>query len=528
MTDAFDTKVLIIGAGPTGLTLAVDLARRGVAHGIVERDPAANRATRAKAIQPRSLEVLDDLGAVEHVLRHGVAGLPMRFHEPSGEIVDKPPISVRASDSFHTPYPDVLWIGQFDVEYALRQRLGELGGQVEFGADVIGIQQDDDGVNVTLRTSDGEQTVRARFVVAADGGKSNTRKLIGLPLIGKTYEQQRWYLGDVTVPGLDRDHMHIWPSERGMLGLTPLGSDLWQFQSPILPDEHSATPSLEFYQQLFDERAGKGAVVLESASWLSVYQVNARMVENYRSGRVLLAGDAAHVHSPAGGQGMNTGIQDAYNLGWKITSVLDGALPTLLDTYGAERVPVARTVLEMSTEKMSRTMAQAGSGTEDGLGSALAGIGDGSLNSGLGIHYRTSPMVYRTGEQPTSGPEAGDRAPNVSGLRRADSDEDFGGDLFDLMRGPHWSLIAYEHTDPVIFDNAKPTHMHVHRIGSGPDSAIVDAKGEFQRVYQPYPGELILIRTDGYVIARVHADDEMRIINHLAPFRSIGNQVRPY
>jgi 2-polyprenyl-6-methoxyphenol hydroxylase-like FAD-dependent oxidoreductase len=513
------TDVLIIGAGPTGLTLACDLARRGVGHRVVERDPAPNRATRAKTVQPRSLEVLDDLGAVDHVLRHGVAALPMRFHEPSGAIVDKPSISVRADEEFRTPYPDPLWIGQFDVEHALRQRLDELGGQVEFGAEVVGVEQDDDGVTVTLRTSDGDERVRARFVVGADGGKSGTRKFAGLPLVGRTYGEQRWYLGDVTVPGLDRDHMHIWPSEHGMLGLTPLGDELWQFQSPILPDEHAETPSVEFYQRLFDDRAGKGAVELASASWLSVYQVNVRMVENYRNGRVLLAGDAAHVHSPAGGQGMNTGIQDAYNLGWKITSVLDGARPALLDTYGAERVPVASTVLEMSTAKMSRAMAEAGSGTEDGLGSALANVGDGALNSGLGIHYRTtSPIVFPGAA--TAGPAAGDRAPNVSGLRG----KDFSGDLFDLLRGPHWSLIAYEHTDPVIFDNAKPTHMHVHRIGS----AIADTKGEFERVYQPYPGELILIRTDGYIIARVPAGQEMAVIEHLAPFRSIGTQVRPY
>ncbi|RKT53594.1 FAD-dependent monooxygenase [Saccharothrix australiensis] len=522
MTDAFDTSVLIIGAGPTGLTLACDLARRGVAHRIVERDPAPSRATRAKAIQPRSLEVLDDLGAVEHVLRRGVAGLPVRFHEPSGAVVDKPPISVRADEQFHTPYPDVLWLGQFDVEQALRQRLGELGGHVEFAAEVVGIEQDDDGVTATLSTPDGERGVRARFVVGADGGKSTTRKPAGLPLVGRTYEEQRWYLGDVTAPGLDRGHIHIWPSEHGMLGLTPLGDDLWQFQSPIPPGEHAGTPSLEFYQQLFDARAGKGAVALESASWLSVYQVNVRMVENYRNGRVLLAGDAAHVHPPAGGQGMNTGIQDAYNLGWKLASVLDGARIHLLDTYGAERIPVARTVLETSAEKMTRTLAQAGRGAEDGLGSALAGIGDGALNSGLGIHYRTSPLVHPGG--PASGPVPGDRAPNVGGLRG----EGFSGDLFDLMRGPHWSLIAYEDTDPVIFDNAKPTHMHVHRIGSTSDSAIVDGEGEFQRVYHPHPGELILIRTDGYLIARVPADREKDVIEHLAPFRSTGTRVRPY
>lgn len=525
MTDVPKTSVLIIGAGPTGLTLACDLARRGVVVRIIERDPVPNTASRAKTIKPRSLEVLDDLGAIDHVLRRGVAWLPVRFHEPSGAVVDRPPISDRADASFHTPYADSLWIGQFDVEYALRQRLEELGGRVEFGTEAIGLEQDDDGVTVAVRTASGDQTIRARYVVGADGGKSSTRKFIGLPLVGKTYERQRWYLGDVTVPDLDRSHMHIWPSEQGMLGLTPLpGSDLWQFQSPILQDGDPGTPSLEFYQRLFDERAGDGAVVLGSANWLSVYQVSARMVEDYRRGRVLLAGDAAHVHSAAGGQGMNTGIQDAYNLGWKLTSVTDGALHSLLDTYTAERLPVARTVLELSTEKMTRTMEQAHRGSEDGLGEALADISDDSLTTGLGIHYRTGPITYRGGERHASGPVAGDRAPNVGGLEGAE----FSGDLFDLMRGMHWSLIAFEHTEPVIFDNAKPTHMHVHRIGSAPGSVIVDAKGDFRRIYEPRLGELILIRADGYIAARMTADQEMDLINHLAPFRSIGNQVRPY
>ncbi|WP_063736268.1 FAD-dependent monooxygenase [Streptomyces sp. RTd22] len=521
MTDVSDTKVLIVGAGPTGLTLACDLARRGVAHRIVERSPAPNRATRAKTIQPRSLEVLDDLGAVDSVLRNGIAGLPLRFHEPSGAVVDKPSISVRAPGSFHTPYSDALWIGQSEVELALRQRLERLGGRVEFGVEMVGVDQDDDAVNVTLRTPDGEQTARAQYAVGADGGKSGMRKHIGLPLAGETYEQQRWYLGDVTGPDLDRGHIHIWPSERGMLGLTPLGGDVWQFQSPILPGEDPGTPSLEFYQRLFDERAGKDTVVLRSATWLSVYRVNARMVEDYRQGRVLLAGDAAHVHSAAGGQGMNTGIQDAYNLGWKLAAVLDGAVPALLDTYAAERVPVARTVLEMSTDKMSRVMGQAGDGSGDGLGPALAAVGDASMNSGLGIHYRTSPISYRHGRS-ASGVVAGDRAPNAAGLEGAE----FSGDLFDLMRGAHWSLVAYEHTGPVGLDHAEPAHLRVHRIGSAPGNGLVDTEGEFQRVYQPLPGELILIRPDGYIAARTSADRESDLISHVSSFRPTGAQVR--
>ncbi|MPY53410.1 FAD-binding monooxygenase [Streptomyces sp. K1PN6] len=552
MTDEPNTDVLIIGAGPTGLTLACDLARRGVAHRIVERDPLPNRASKAKTIQSRSLEVLDDLGAVDHVLRLGVPGLPLRFHEPAGAIVDRPSISVRARESFSTPYPDALWIGQFDVERALRERLEDLGGQVEFAAEAVGLDQDDTGVTVTLRTPNGRETARARYVVGADGGRSGTRGLVGLPLNGETYEQQRWYLGDVTGPDLDRDHIHIWPSAQGMLGLTPLpGGELWQFQSPILPGTEPGVPSREFYQQLFDERAGAGTVVLDSATWLSVYRVNVRMVEDYRKGRVLLAGDAAHVHSPAGGQGMNTGIQDAYNLGWKLAGVLvEGAETSLLDTYAAERVPVARRVLAASTEKMRRAVEEAGRGSEDGLGTALAGIADGAMTTGLGIRYRTSPLTHHGEPEPGSesgpepGPESGpgpmprplpgDRAPNVGGLKGTAFTADFPNlpnlpdlsDLFDLLRGPHWSLLAYEHPEPLILDRATPTpRLRVHRIGRAPDSGVVDAEGEFLRTYRPHPGELILIRPDGHIAARVPAGRETEVIGHLAPFRLLGNHI---
>ncbi|MEV1079568.1 FAD-dependent monooxygenase [Streptomyces sp. NPDC050211] len=506
MTDVPHTDVLIIGAGPTGLTLACDLARRGIAHRIVERDPVPNRASKAKTIQSRSLEVLDDLGAVEHVLRRGVAGLPVRFHEPSGRVVDRPAISVRAKESFSTPYPDALWIGQFDVEHALRERHQELGGQVLFGTEAIGLEQDDIGVTVTLRAPDGIRTVRARYVVAADGGRSGTRGLLGLPLIGETYERQRWYLGDVTGPDLDREHMHIWPSEHGMLGLTPLpGSELWQFQSPILPHTNPGIPSLDFYQRLFDERAGAGTVVLKTATWLSVYRVNVRMVRDYRKGRVLLAGDAAHVHSPAGGQGMNTGIQDAYNLGWKLADVIEGAEPDLLDTYAAERIPVARRVLASSTDKMRRFTEQAGRGSENGLGAALSSIADGETTTGLGIHYRTGPLAG-------PGPQPGDRAPNVSGLKGTRAT----AGLFDLLRGPHWTLLVYDRPEPLVIDGTDPARLRVRLI-----SRSDDTEGEFRSVYQPHRGELILIRPDGHIAARIPAGREAEAADHLGRFREL-------
>jgi 2-polyprenyl-6-methoxyphenol hydroxylase-like FAD-dependent oxidoreductase len=513
------TDILIIGSGPTGLTLAVDLARRGVAFRLIEQSPAANRASKAKTIQPRALEVLDDLGVASFVTARGTVDLPTRFHEPS-VIVDKPTMSVRASDLFSTPYPDPVWVGQFDVEAALRTELERLGGAVEYGATALGAEQDPERVTVTIETSRGTQSVRARYVVAADGGKSAIRKAVGLPLAGTTDEDQRWYVGDVTTTSIDRDHMHIWTSEHGMVGLTPLpSSDLWQLQSPIRPDEEPGEPSLELYRAILDQRAGAGAVTLTGASWLSVYRVNVRMVEHYRQGRVFLAGDAAHVHSPAGGQGMNTGIQDAYNLGWKLTAVLDGADDTLLDTYEAERIPVARAVLEDSTQKMRRTTATVTGSSDSGLSAALGSIAD-DITTGLPVGYPHSPLTLRTAQHPDATVLPGDRAQDAAGLHGTA----FDGTLFDLTRGPQWTLLAIDHPQPLQLDHAKPSHLHVHRIGTSADSDIIDGAGAFQHQYQAATGELLLIRPDGYLAARVPAADESKILTHLATFRPSAPQ----
>jgi 2-polyprenyl-6-methoxyphenol hydroxylase-like FAD-dependent oxidoreductase len=511
-----DTDVLIIGAGPTGLTLACDLARRGVRHRIIERAPRANRASKAKTIQPRALEVLDDLGAAPFVLQRGVVDLPVRFHDAAGAVTDRPTMSVRAAESFHSPFPDPVWVGQFDVEEALRRRLADFGGAVQYGLAAVNLEQDRDGAKVTLASGQGEQRVRARYVVAADGGKSGVRKLVGLSLTGETYEDQRWYLGDVTATGLDRDLMHIWTSERGMIGLTPLpSSDLWQLQSPIRPEDEASEPSLVLYQSMLDERAGSGVVTLTSATWLSVYRVNVRMVEHYRQGRVFLAGDAAHVHSPAGGQGMNTGIQDAYNLGWKLATAIDGADDSLLDTYESERLPVARAVLDDSTHKMQRTTATATGSSRHGLSAALASIAD-DVTTGLPVGYSDSPLTLHDPLDSATLVRPGSRVPDANGLQHAK----FTSSLFDLLRGPHWTLIAFEHSGPLALDQAKTSHLHVHRIGSTPGSDVADTLGEFALHYRAESGDLFLIRPDGYLAARVQAGREAVLIAYLATYRA--------
>ncbi|WP_098742129.1 FAD-dependent monooxygenase [Paenibacillus sp. EZ-K15] len=506
--------VLIVGAGPTGLTLACDLARRNIGHRIIERSTFYSVASRAKGIQPRSLELADDLGAVPYIIDTGIVNLPVRYYTANGGSVDKPCITVPASAELETPFRDPVWIAQFDVEKALRDRYAELGGQVELGVEAVGLVQDSDGVTVTISTPQGTRQIRARYVVGADGGKSNIRKFIHLSLVGQTYDNERWYLGDVRLEGLERDRIHIWTSPEGMIGVTPLPkTDIWQLQATIPADiKEPEQPSLEAYQAMFDRRAGAGRVRLTDASWLSIYRVNVRVVDHYRNGRVFLAGDAAHVHSPAGGQGMNTGMQDAYNLGWKLAAVLqEAADAALLDTYDEERRPIAQAVLQDSSKKIravTETVTESGS-----LSQSMSSISD-DLTSGLLISYRSSSLTRPTARTYVSPPLPGDRAPNATGLQGTG----FAESVFDLLRGPHWTLLVFAKcTDPSL-KNFANDELHVHCIlpshvegGEG----IIDTAGNAYRIYDVASEELVLIRPDGYIALRTSIEDTSSISHYM-------------
>lgn len=503
------TPVLIVGAGPTGLTLATSLARSGVRCRIIDRSTGPNTASRAKGIQPRSLEILDDLGAVAPVVDAGRTDMPMRFHDPSGAVVDRPSMTVRASDVFASPYPDPVWIGQFSIEAALRDRLAVLGGApVEYGVEAIGIEQDQTGVTVRVTTPTGPTAIDAAYVVTADGGHSPLRKLLGVGMPGVTVDDEPWYLGDVVAPDLDRAFMHIWTSTEGMVGLTPLPrSELWQLQSPLPHGADPEQPSLQLYQRLLDERAGAGTVRLTAASWLAAPRgYNVRMAERYRVGRVFLAGDAAHVHSPAGGQGMNTGIQDAYNLAWKLAAVLGGATEELLDTYATERMAVARAVLDDSTNKMRRTAGTVTGTSGDGLADALGSIAD-DLTTGLPIGYPRSPLTLQVPRPDTALVLAGDRARDVTGLKRGDERLT----LFDLLRGPHWTALTFGPAAAFAGDDDRP--VREYRVGVD----LQDTDGRLAERYGIAPGAntTILIRPDGYLAARAGTDHTGELRAHL-------------
>ena len=339
------TEVLIAGAGPTGLTLACELARRSVPFRLVDAALAPFNGSRGKGLQPRTLEVFDDIGIVHDVLTSGA--LYPRFRVHAGPLsIPVWRMSKQRTSTSDTPYPNLWMIPQWRTEEILRARLGTFGGAVEYGVALTSFNQDEDLVQAILTRTDGAvEQVHARFLVGCDGGHSAVRKSLGLRFEGEALEGQRLIAADVELEGLDRDHWHLWPLAKGcVLTLCPLpGTAYFQLAAPLSTRAPAPEISEDGLRSLIAAATG-GRVHVKSVAWMSLYRPQVRMVDRYRVGRVFVAGDAAHVHPPAGGQGLNTGVQDAYNLGWKLAHVSTGAPDGLLDTYEAERLPVAAAV----------------------------------------------------------------------------------------------------------------------------------------------------------------------------------------
>lgn len=451
--------VVIAGAGPTGLTLAIELARRGVPTRVLDKAATLFPGSRGKGLQPRTLEVFDDLGVIGAVLAAGESFPPMRLYRGAEVVWEKPVYEQLGLPELEptpaVPYPHTWLIPQWRTDQILAARFAELGGTIEFGTEVTGFTQDDDGV--TVDTNRGR--IRADYLVGADGGRSTVRKVSGVEFIGGALTAERIIVGDVRVSGLDGRCCHLLTrdsdqSRRFSLWNLP-GSDHYQLVVTMAPGEDPPALTLEGMQSELAQRSGRRDVILSDLRWISLYRVNLLLAQQFRIGRVFLAGDAAHVHSPAGGQGVNTGVQDAYNLGWKLAAVLGGAPAELLDSYEAERLPVAAEVLQLSG-----ALHRQGFG---GTGPAPAAIHQ------LDISYRGGPLA--AGDACLDGLQPGDRAPD--GLLPD------GRRLFDVFRGPHWTVLQFD-TEPDDFGVPQV------RLAPGAD-------------YDVSVGSYVLVRPDGYI-----------------------------
>jgi len=340
------TDVVIVGAGPTGLTLAGILARERVPFVLVDRLAEGSNTSRAAVVHARTLEVLEEIEVTDR-LRAGGLVVPRFTLRDRDRVL----LTIRF-DGLSTRYPYTLMIPQNATEAILLARLREMGGDVLRPHEVTDVRQDADGVTATVTADGGSRTLRGRYLVGADGMHSVVRERAGVGFTGGTYEQS-FALADVRmswrIPG---DEVMLFLSPDGLVVVAPLPGGRHRIVATM--DDAPEHPDIADVQRLLDTRGPvAGAARVEEIAWSSRFRVHHRIVNRYRAGRILLAGDAAHVHSPAGGQGMNTGIQDAVALGRALTAVVRGAKESRLDEYDRVRRPVARRVVAF-TDRMTR------------------------------------------------------------------------------------------------------------------------------------------------------------------------------
>ncbi|MGW4354891.1 FAD-dependent monooxygenase [Nocardia sp. NPDC004582] len=530
-----DTAVVIAGAGPVGLTAAIELRRRGVPCRILDPLLESPQYAKAVGIQPRALEVFEQMGVVREILD---AAIPLRGQlayvngEPDGRMELALP-------------PDVpfgfVGLPQYETERILRDRLTGLGGVIERGTRVTGFEQDADGVTVTLENGAGATTTRAGYLVGCDGAHSTIRKALGLSFEGAAFAEQ-YMLGDVELDWNMPRGYNIRATHRAdgavddVLVCIPLPGLRRYRISMLLPDGHSGeqtgdgvehgfttgwTPEIRDLQAVVDRLAPEPARV-SHLRWSSVFRISHRIVDSYGHGRVFVAGDAAHIHPPTGAQGMNTGIQDAHNLAWKLALAVHGdASPALLGSYDAERRPVGE-------EVVGRTVR-----------SAREGIGADSTDPGyvlrreaqLLIDYTGSPIVAASpADEPA--PRAGARAPDARGLTRAAVAFDLR--LLPLLDGTRHTLLLY--ADDATTESglraleelattaiaAARCHLNVYLIATPEAVAdattlplIRDTAGEFARAYRAAPGSAFVIRPDGYLGYARRAGDTADLMTYL-------------
>lgn len=422
-------SVLIVGAGPTGLVMACQLALRNVPFRIVDKNDDHTTQSRALVVQARSLEIFDQMGIAQEALDRGVRARTVSL-VVNGKRVFQLPIG-NVGERL-TAFPYLLMIEQSQTEAILTGYLARLGHTVERNTELLDLADGDHAVTAAVRhRDDTEEVIQADWLIGADGAHSVVRQKLGIPFAGKTYEQSLFVLDCEVDPPLPHDAMHVVMSDRGFTGFFPLtnGRSRVLGTVPAGLEERDAL-TFEDVATEFDRRV-RMPVRLKNPAWISLYRSHHRVVSTFRKGRCFLAGDAAHIHSPVGAQGMNTGLQDAFNLAWKLALVTqERARPSLLDTYHDERITIATRLVQTtdrafnyvnSQHPLLKTMRLRLLPLVLPLVAPLA-LRQRFLRelvfrtiSQIGIHYRDSVLSQEAADAqfPRSAPHPGDRVPYV-------------------------------------------------------------------------------------------------------------------
>ncbi|MGB7797779.1 MAG: FAD-dependent monooxygenase [Pseudonocardiaceae bacterium] len=480
-------EVLIAGAGPTGLTLACNLLASGVSVRVVDKARGPAITSRALGLMPRGVEVLDRAGAL--------GDLEQRANPLRQVVVDlgsRETAYLRMSQTTKLVTRPGLLISQAEIEASLRRRLAELGGAVEWGAEVLHAGQDAEGVRVQF--SDG-RTAPCHWIVGCDGAHSRVRNLAGIGFPGVRIIE-RFLLADVHADlPVPRDSAAVWLHGAGMLGAFPLpGKDLWRLMAPA-PDNASEDGSNQDVQKLLThilhERSGCPLSAVRATVWTSTFRIHRRLANRFRQGRMLVAGDAAHIHSPTGGQGMNTGVGDAENLAWKLSLVVHGDADTaLLDSYEAERRPIATEVLRSTSAltemvlgdtRLARVLRDHVFVRSLDLPLVQRLIWESA--SQLKISYRRGPLAGTSGWPFRTGPLPGDRVADLPCLRLDGTPTRLYAEL-----GGRWALLTPSSTPTQVaqacVDRARD------RLGTDTVTVLTPPAAR--------PTQVVLVRPDGH------------------------------
>lgn len=496
-----DTHVLIVGAGPTGLMLAIQLARRGIRPMIIDRHSGPAQQSRAMGVQARTLEIYAKAGIIDAALTQGVRATGANLWA-NGRWTARLPL--RDIGERRSPYPFLLLLGQDINERIMGARLGELGVSVEWRTELTAFTQTADHVDATLKLPDGAtRRVRTEWLAGCDGSRSTVRELSGITFPGAPYEHTFFVADTEAVGAMKPGEGNVYFWRDGFHLFFPIrGRDRWRVIG-ILPGSLRSRNDLTFEEVVPSIRKEAGTdLTFKTCDWFSTYRIHHRAAERFRDHRCFLLGDAAHIHSPAGAQGMNTGLQDAYNLAWKLAFAIEGrAKPALLDTYEQERLPVAQRLLR-TTDRAFQLIVSDGWYARLIRTKLIARIAARALTfervralafrtiSQIGIRYRRSPLSRPLNKMPKGAPQAGDRFPWLRLKLRSSGEAE---DLFEALDDTKFNLIVVGQSLPSerAGDLADLIRIHEVPVDTENDAALTRAQ-----VPQP---SFYLLRPDGHV-----------------------------